>query len=155
MLLTDLLMRDCVKVPLEAREKTGAIEELLDLLRQTGRLGESFEAVREAVLVREKIRSTGVGQGFAIPHGKTAAVDEMMLAVGKTLQPIDFGSIDGQPVEVIVLLISPARQTGEHIQALARISRVMTDRTARGRLWGAKDAEEFYRALDEYEQQAH
>ena len=126
MQLREILDIKCVKIPLRADEKHQAIAELVDLLSQAGRIDNHDEALK-AVMEREAVRSTGVGQGFAIPHAKTDAVKKMVMAIGQTTQPIDFESIDRQPVRTIVLLISPADQTGPHIRTLARISRIMTD----------------------------
>ena len=99
---------------------------------------------------REAIRSTGVGQGFAIPHGKTNTVDRIYMAVGKLNDPIDFNSIDGQMVTIIVLLVSPLDQTGPHIQALARISRLMTDQKLRNSLWACHSDEELFQLICNY-----
>ena len=99
MQLTDILELSCIKIPIQATEKYQAITELMDLLAQNGKLGDYHTAL-QAVLDREAVRSTGVGQGFAIPHGKTSAVQQLVMAIGKVDQPIDFDSIDGQPVTV-------------------------------------------------------
>jgi len=79
------------------------------------------------VLARERTRSTGIGSGIAIPHGKCKAVRGLVMAIGIAHEPIDFVSIDGKLVTIILLLVSPADQTGPHIQALAQISRLMLD----------------------------
>ena len=150
MQLTDILKPDCVKVPLDGASKPEVIEELLALLAAAGRLQESYAAVRQAVFDREAIRSTGVGQGFALPHGKTPAITTMSLAIGRTAEPIGFDAIDGQPVSIVVLLVSPAQQTGQHIQALAHISRIMTDKGLRPRLWAASTAAALYKLLESY-----
>lgn len=150
MQLTDILEVTCVKVPLQARDKTSAIKELIDLLAQD--IGfRDYEAVCQAVMEREAIRSTGVGQGFAIPHGKTNTVERIYMAVGKLNAPIDFKSIDGQMVTMIVLLVSPLDQTGPHIQALARISRLMTDQKLRKSLWASNSAEELFQLICSYD----
>ena len=150
--LTDILELSCIKIPIQATEKYQSITELMDLLAQSGKLADYHTAL-QAVLDREAIRSTGVGQGFAIPHGKTTAVDRLVMAIGKLEQPIDFDSIDGQPVTMIVLLVSPNDKTGPHIQAIARISRLMMDQNLRLLLWSAASAEEFYQYIVEYEKQ--
>ncbi|MHC4608887.1 MAG: PTS sugar transporter subunit IIA, partial [Planctomycetota bacterium] len=124
MKLTDLLSPACVRVPLEATDKVGAITELLDLLGENGKLRDR-DAVLQAVLAREATRSTGIGYGLAVPHGKSPACPRLAIAIGKPAKPIDFESKDGEPVNIIVLLASPPDQTGPHIQALARISRLM------------------------------
>jgi len=152
MQLIDILELSCIKIPLQATEKYQSITELVDLLAQNGKLDDYHTALR-AVLDREEIRSTGVGQGFAIPHGKTSAVEKVVMAIGKVEQPIDFNSIDGQPVTMIVLLVSPIDKTGPHIQAIARISRIMTDQNLRRQLWKATSADEFYQHIVEHEKQ--
>jgi mannitol/fructose-specific phosphotransferase system IIA component (Ntr-type) len=108
-------------------------------------------AILEAVLAREDARSTGIGSAIAIPHGKCAAVKELAMALGIAKDPIDFGSIDGRPVKIIMLLLSPADQTGPHIQALAKISRLMLDDKFKERLEKASSAEEAYRLLSNKE----
>ena len=150
MRLADILDIKCVKVPLKALEKCLAVTELIDLLHQTGRLNDYDTALR-AVMQRESVRSTGVGQGFAIPHGKCSAVDSLTMAVGKTSEPIDFESIDKKPVDIIFLLISPLDQTGPHIQALAGISRLMMDIPTRSRINECSTAEQLYKLITEFD----
>jgi len=148
MQLSEIIRLECVKVPLEATEKEQAITELVDLLN-LARLLNGYEGALKAVMQREAVRSTGVGKGFAIPHGKCTAVDKLVMAVGKTTHPIDFESIDHQPVSLIFLLISPPDMTGPHIQALARISRLMTDPESRSCIDNSKTSEELYNYLSE------
>lgn len=143
MQLKDIVRPECVKVPLDAQEKYQAIKELIDLLDQAGLLI-NYSQTLDAVMQRESVRSTGVGQGFAIPHGKCPSVDQMIMAIGKTSRPIDFESIDNQPVNIIILLISPTGQTGPHIQALAKISRLMTDAKTRKTIVTSENAEQLF-----------
>ncbi|KPK73977.1 MAG: hypothetical protein AMJ79_14860 [Phycisphaerae bacterium SM23_30] len=150
MQLTDILELSCIKAPLEAGEKYQSITELMDLLALNGKLTD-YQAALKAVMDREAVRSTGVGQGFAIPHGKSAGVDRLVMALGKVDKPIDFDSIDGQPVTMIILLVSPIDKTGPHIQAIARISRLMTDKDLRQRLWNSSTAHEIYQHIAEHE----
>ena len=150
MRLADILDIKCVKVPLKALEKRRAVAELIDLLDQEGRLND-YDIAFKAVMQRESVRSTGVGQGFAIPHGKSSAVDNLVMAVGKTSEPIDFESIDKKPVDIIFLLISPPDQTGPHIQALAGISRLMTDLPTRSRIDECSTAEQLYKLITEFD----
>jgi mannitol/fructose-specific phosphotransferase system IIA component (Ntr-type) len=95
-------------------------------------------------LAREQTRSTGIGSGIAIPHGKCAAAKELVMAVGIATDPIEFDSIDNKPVNIILLLVSPPDQTGPHIQALARISRLMLDEQFKSQLENAATPEEVY-----------
>jgi len=150
MKLTDVLRPDCVKVPLAAKDKTQAIVELVDLLDKAGAIRDR-EAVLQSVLEREARRSTGIGHGLAIPHGKSSACDELVMAIGKPAEPIEFESIDGQPARIIVLLASPVDQTGPHIQALARISRIMTIESVRSDMYNTESADELYRIIASHE----
>ena len=149
MRLTDIIRAECIKVPLEATEKQQTIAELLALLDAQG-LVKDPDAVLQAVIEREAVRSTGIGQGFAIPHGKSHHVDELVMAIGKLDEPIDFDSIDKQPVNIIFLLISPSDQTGPHIQALACISRLMTDTSLRKKLDQVKTAQKLQELIEEH-----
>lgn len=137
---------------MQAIDKNQAIDELVNLLHQNETLKDPSSALK-AVMQREAIRSTGVGQGFAIPHAKSGAVDRLIMAVGKPPKPIDFDSIDGQPVSIIFLLLSPVDQTGPHIQAIARISRLMTDQKLRDKLWNCSSPQEFYQLITDHVQQ--
>ena len=146
MILTQILQANCVKVPLESTDKEGAITELVDLLGANGLLLDRDVAL-EAVLARERTQSTGTGARIAIPHGKCNAVKELVMAIGIAHEPIEFQSVDGQPVTILILLISPADKTGPHIQALARISRLMLNQQFREQLEKAGSADEVYELL--------
>lgn len=150
MLLTEILQLACVKVPLEGKDKKSVITELVGLLDANGLLLDR-DAALEAVLVREQTQSTGIGSGIAVPHGKCNAVKELVMAIGTAGEPIDFESVDGKPVTIIILLVSPADQTGPHIQALARISKLMLDEQFKQQLEKAASAEEAYELLSNKE----
>jgi len=150
MILTQILQPTCVKVPLEGKDKQSVITELVDLLDTNGLLLDK-NVVLDAVLAREQTRSTGIGSGIAIPHGKCKAVKELVMAIGVSGEGIDFASVDGKPVTTIFLLVSPADQTGPHIQALARISRLMLDEQFRQKLEKATSADEVYELLNNKE----
>lgn len=143
MILTQILKPTCIKVPLESSNKEDAIEELVNLLADNNCITERGDAF-EAVMAREQTRSTGIGSGIAIPHGKTAAAKELVMAIGIAPQTIEFDSIDNKPVTTILLLVSPPDQTGPHIQALARISRLMLDAPFKSQFEKAESAEEVY-----------
>lgn len=143
MKLSEILDPSCVKVPLEANDKNAAIEELVGLLVQTGCV-KDHNGLLNAVMVREQVRSTGIGRGLGVPHGKTIGCTRLVIAVGKPVKPIEFGSIDGQPVDIIVLLASPPEESGPHVQALARISRLMLMEPFRKAVLAAKTADELY-----------
>ena len=151
MLLTQILRTDSVKVPLESTEKTACITELVELLAANGLLSDKQMAL-DAVLAREKTRSTGIGSAVAIPHGKCLAVKELVMAIGIARDSIDFESIDGKPVKIVLLLISPPDQTGPHIKALASISRLMLDENFKSSMEQAESAEKLYEHLSKKEQ---
>ena len=150
MTLTEILRPSCVKVPLEGKDKKNAITELVDLLNADGLLLDK-KTVLDAVLAREETRSTGIGSRIAIPHGKCKAVKELVMAIGIAKEPIDFKSVDGKPVTIIILLVSPADQTGPHIQALAQISRLMLNEEFKEELEKATSAEQVYELLSNKE----
>ncbi|MHC4482574.1 MAG: PTS sugar transporter subunit IIA [Planctomycetota bacterium] len=150
MTLTQILQPTCVKVPLEGRDKESIITELVDLLDADGLLLDRNVAL-DAVLARERTRSTGIGSGIAIPHGKCKAVKELVMALGIANEPIDFQSVDAKPVTIIILLVSPTDQTGPHIQALAKISRLMLDTQFKQALVKATSAEQAYELLSNKE----
>ena len=146
MRLTEILKPQNIKVPLEATVKTDAIGELVDLLAANGELTDP-KKVLEAVLDREATRTTGIGSGLAIPHGKCTGTDHLVMAIGRPATPIDFQAIDGRPVNLIWLLSSPPDKTGPHIHALARISRLMTIDRFRQALTLAKTPQEIFDSI--------
>ncbi len=151
MKLTDILTANCIRVPLEAADKTGTITELVDLLADQGLLTDR-DLVLQAILDRERTASTGIGQGLAVPHGKSSGCDRLVMALGKPAEPLDFDSKDGKPVEIIVLLASPPQKTGPHIQALARISRLMMMESFRQGVRAAGSAEALWDVVCAHEQ---
>ena len=150
MVLTQILEPQCVKVPLKGTDKESAITELVDLL-DTAKLLTDKNDVLQSVLSRESTRSTGIGSGIAIPHGKCKGVKDLVMAIGISRQGIDFQSIDGKAVYIIVLLVSPLDRTGPHIQALARISRLMLDEDFKNKLQNAKSSQELYDLINDKE----
>ncbi len=146
MTLTEILQPACIKAPLEGKDKDSVITELVDVLADNKLLGDR-DVVLEAVFTREQTRSTGIGSGVAIPHGKCSGVNELVMAVGIAAEPVDFDSIDQKPVSIIILLASPIDRTGPHIQALARISRLLLDEEFKGKLEKAGSPEEVYRLI--------
>ncbi len=146
MRLTDILKPQDVLVPMLATDKKSAIKELVDLLAKSADVKDP-ELLLTSVLEREATRTTGVGHGLAIPHSKCGGVKRLMVAMGKVASPINFNSIDDQPVSIIVLLVSPPEQTAAHIQCLASISRLMTIESFRNTLLKCHNSVEFYNAI--------
>ena len=152
MRLTEILKPQNIKVPLAAGTKAEAIGELVSVLADNGELTDA-KKVLDAVLEREATRTTGIGNGLAIPHGKCTGTDHLVMAIGRPGTPVDFQAIDGRPVNLIWLLASPPDKTGPHIHALARISRLMTIDKFRHALAEAKTAPDIYDAIVKPESQ--
>ena len=150
--LTDILTPQRIKVPLAARDKAGVIAELVDVLAAQGDI-DSREVALAAVLERERTRTTGIGAGLAIPHGKCSAAKKLVMAIGKPAGGVNFDSIDGKPATLIILLVSPTDMTGPHIQALARISRLLSIDALRKKLEEATTAEQLFKAIADREKE--
>ncbi len=151
MKVSELLKPEFVIPELKGETKEDAINELIDLFKKDNRV-DDIEKVRSAVLDREKIMSTGVGKGFAIPHGKTNAVKEIVGAFGKVKKGIDYDALDGNPVQLIFLLVGKDNLISTHIKLLSRISRLMNKDDFRQRLVEANDAVEIIKLFTEEEE---
>ncbi|MEX0748179.1 MAG: PTS sugar transporter subunit IIA [Rhodothermales bacterium] len=136
--LHDLLTPDTVEVGLPGESKEEVIDHLINLLAGH-RAIRDLDDLRDAILERERIMSTGVGKGLALPHAKTSAVRESIAAFAVTKNPIDFGSIDNAPVRLIFLLVGTEAAKSEHIKILSRVSRLMNRDQFRNRLLQAPD----------------
>lgn len=137
--------------------KAGTKEEVLDELiaaLSSKVSGEKLEAIRDAVLEREKIMSTGVGKGLAIPHGKASGITENYAAFGLLSNPVDYEAIDGEPVTMVFLLVGPQSSNSLHIKMLSRISRLMNNSGFREQLLECTTAEEILQMFEE-EEKAH
>ncbi len=141
MKVLDLLSTNYIIPEINANSKEDVINELINLFKDDQRVID-LEKVREAVLEREKIMSTGVGKGFAIPHGKTNAVNDILAAFGKSNQPIEYDSLDGHPVYLVFLLVGKDNLVSKHIKLLSRISRMMNKDEFRDKLMKAKTSQE-------------
>ena len=151
MKVSELLKPEFIISDLKGESKEEIINELVDLFKDDSRV-EDIEKVRSAVLEREKVMSTGVGKGFAIPHGKTNAVKEIIGAFGKIKEGIDYESLDGNPVNLVFLLVGKDNLISTHIKLLSRISRLMNKDDFRHRLVEANSAEEIVKLFSEEEE---
>ncbi len=145
--LLDILSPESTIVDLKGESKEDIISELVNSLV----VGDSItdrDQVLQAVLDREKIMSTGIGDGIAIPHGKSAAVTELVAAMGTQRRGVDFDALDGEPAFVFFLLVSPANVSGPHIKALARISRLLKNDAFKKKLIEANSAEEIIAIIE-------
>ena len=133
MKISDILEEKLVISNLPGTTKDEVINGMIELIGQSPRVLDK-EKVRNAIFEREKIMSTGVGNGFAIPHGKTDAVADIVAAFGITAQPIDYQSLDEKPVRLVFLLVGKDNLVGPHIKLLSRISRLMNKEQFRNKL---------------------
>lgn len=141
MRISEILNQQLVLTDLEGDSKEDIINALVDLISSSTKVLDK-EKVRQAIFDREKLMSTGVGNGFAIPHGKTDAVSDIVAAFAITREPIDFDAMDGKPVRLVFLLVGKDSMVGPHIKLLSRISRLMTKEQFRNRLLQLKTAKE-------------
>jgi fructose PTS system EIIBC or EIIC component len=151
MKISDILTENVTKIKLNAKDKTDAINKMLELAVKSGKITD-YEKVRECVFEREKLVSTGVGKGFAIPHGKTDFISDIVASFGILPEPIDFDSIDDEKVKFIFLLVGKDSMLNAHIKLLSRISRLMNKDDFRAKLIAAKNESEVITLFKEEEQ---
>lgn len=143
--IADLVKPDHVVANLRATSKKQALQ---DLARRAAELtGQSERAIFSVLMKRERLGTTGVGNGIAIPHGKLPTLDRLHGVFARLDHPIDFDSIDDRPVDLIFLLLAPESSGADHLKALARVSRLLRDKTACEKLRGTDDAEALYALL--------
>lgn len=143
MKVADFLRKEWTLAALGARDKEGSLRELVDALVRTGAVGDAGEAV-DLLLEREKLGSTGIGEGVAIPHGKMRGLDGIVGVFGRSAPGVDFDSMDGEPVHLFFLLMAPENAASLHLQALARISRLLKSRQFRDELLRCSSPEELF-----------
>lgn len=150
MKLGDVLTESLIRIPLLKKDKTEIIGELIDILEPGGILYDKNK-VLEAVLEREKIMSTGIGNSVAIPHGKSPEVKELTVSMGVTAQDVDFESLDGKPVRIIFMLVGPEKPASLHIKMLSRISRLCNQPALRKKIIESKSPLEILNLIREEE----
>ena len=150
MKISELLKEKYILTGFKSEVKDEIISEMIDLFNEDERVT-NLEEVRKCVLDREKIMSTGVGKGFAIPHGKTNSVNDIIAAFGKSNSPVDYNALDGKPVQLIFLMVGQEKLVGSHIKLLSRISRIMNNDDFRTKLLEANSKEEIFNAFENEE----
>jgi PTS system nitrogen regulatory IIA component len=148
MRITDFLKEDLVISDLRARDKASVISELAALVAEK-HSGLSAQELEKVLWERERLESTGIADGVAIPHGKMARLEELLAAFGRSRPGVDFQAIDGKASHIFFVLVAPENSVGLHLKALARISRLCKDAGFRRRLLDAKDGVELYRVIVE------
>jgi fructose-specific phosphotransferase system IIA component len=148
MALVDLIRPEVVKVPLVSQTKPEVIREMVEVLRDAGKISD-VEQVCDALMKREALGSTGLEMGIAVPHAKTPAVSSLTMALGISPKGIDFQAIDDSPSKLFFLLLAPPDQSGPHIEALADIARITKSQAFCRTLIGATSPEEVVELFSE------
>ncbi len=152
MKISEILNKDLLIADLQSKNKKGVLEELAEVLVNQRKL-QDLDQVVEVLLDREKLGSTGIGDGIAIPHGKIRGLREVVASFGRSREGVDFESIDQKPTHLFFLLVAPENSAGIHLKALARISRLLKDPSFRRRLMEAEGGEELFRIISEEDAQ--
>jgi mannitol/fructose-specific phosphotransferase system IIA component (Ntr-type) len=149
--ISSILSGELTKIPLHSTTKEGVILELLELLKNAGKIMNTNTVFRD-IMSREKLMSTGIGDGIAIPHGKTAGMDEVLCAFGTKPDGVDFKSIDGQPADIFFLIVSPEDEPDIHLNFLAAVSHILQSEENRKHIRdfsSSQDAIAFFTMIDE------
>ena len=153
MLLSDFISPDSVVASLKAKTKKQLLQ---DLSARAARLtGLPERNIFDVLLQRERLGSTGLGHGIAIPHGKLAGLKRIVGIFARLAEPVDFDAVDGAPVDIVFLLLAPEGAGADHLKALARISRLLREGSAVEKLRASKDGAALYAVLTEEEASSH
>lgn len=142
MKIIDVLQKEAILIDLKAKDKRGVIVEMGAPAARLSGIAE--EEIVQVLMDRERLGSTGIGDGVGIPHGKLKTLNSLVVGFGISRKGIDFESIDNRPTHIFFLLLTPENSTGLHLKLLARISRVLKSKPVRDQLLGAADADELY-----------
>jgi PTS system nitrogen regulatory IIA component len=148
MKVVDFLRSDCVLPSLRGRNKNDVLNELATHLASI-RPGIDAQVLGRALAERELLASTAIGDGIAIPHGRLESVDNLIGVLGRSVEGLDFESIDGKPTHLIFMLVAPSAATGTHLKALARLSRLFRDGLFRKHLLDAPDSVAMFQTIQE------
>ncbi len=151
MRLEQLLKPEYFNDDLQAKSKTDALAELSELVIQGSRKLNRSQ-IYDVLLQREKLGSTGIGDGVAIPHGKISGLNELIIAFGRSKSGVAFDAIDGKLVHLFFLLLAPENSTGQHLKVLAKISRMTKAGNFRKKLMEAKSSNELYKIITEQDE---
>lgn len=152
--ITDFLSPQAIKIGLKAATKPEALQELVDVLAGVKDIGDRKEILK-ALMERESLGSTGIGQGIAIPHGKTDRVKELVAVLGVSRKGVNFDALDGEAVYIFFLLVAPKDTAGPHLKALARISRLLRDSYFCELIKRCQTPEELHQLIKNEEEKKH
>jgi PTS system nitrogen regulatory IIA component len=146
MKIDDILKKDSIIANLVGTKKEEVLHEMTDFL-QSQNLIQDKETLFKTLTEREKLGSTGIGENVAIPHGKTDEISQIITVFARSLGGVDFEALDQKPVHFICLVIAPSNSTGQHLKALARISRIFKNQNLRDKILKLQDASQIYSLL--------
>jgi PTS system fructose-specific IIC component len=152
MKITELITRDTILLSISGNKKIEAIDALVDILYQAGKLTDK-KLFKEAILKREEQSTTGIGEGIAIPHAKTAAVKQPAIAFGKSESGVDYESLDGQPAHLFFMIAAPEGANNTHLEALSRLSSILLNEGVRKSLMKAETKEEVLSIIDSHDRE--
>jgi nitrogen PTS system EIIA component len=147
MTIASLLSANAVVTSLKANSKKALLNDIC--AQAAGLTGLAERELFEILLQRERLGSTGVGDGIAIPHGRVPGLDNMFGMLVRTDRPVDFEALDGQPVDILFVLLAPDHAGADHLKALAKVARLLRDRDVLGRIRSAHDAAAIYGIVTE------
>ncbi len=147
MKIKQILSKQCILPELSSKTKEGVNEELAQLLSTNFQNTVKKDDIVQILMEREKLGSTGIGNGVAIPHGKLASLSEIVTGFGRSLEGVPFDSQDGKPTHLFFVLLAPENAASLHLKALARLSRLLKDVHFRNKLMEAKDTDEIYESI--------
>jgi nitrogen PTS system EIIA component len=146
MKISEILRQDFIIADLSGKDKQSILTELTNFLEVNGAI-KNKDALYSALVEREKLGSTGIGENVAIPHAKSEEIDQILTLFGRSVEGIDFDSLDKKPVHFVCLVVAPTHSTGHHLKALARISRLLKNQNLRDGILKAQDKNEIYSIL--------
>jgi PTS system nitrogen regulatory IIA component len=148
MQITDIFRKEFIIEELKSKNKRDILGELSRIFLK---VNERFnaETMVNVLLEREKLGSTGIGDGIAIPHGKMSGLNDLIISFGRSKDGIDFNAMDGKPVHLFFLLMAPENSAGQHLKILAKLSRMLKDTNFRKKLMSAKSKDELYKIIEE------
>ena len=148
MKIAEFLNKEALSNDLKSSSKSELMQEMVELLIESGSIEKKYKnKIIEVLMAREALGSTAIGQGIAIPHGKTDSTDQLVAALGISKKGIKFDSLDGEPAHIFFLLLAPLDSAGPHLKALARVSRLLKDKFFRDSLKNTKTIKEMFELI--------
>jgi PTS system nitrogen regulatory IIA component len=151
MKILDVLLKEAILSDMKANDKKGVLEELVTPVARIA--GINHDYLVKVLMERERLGSTGIGEGIGIPHGKVKDLESLVLGFGLSKKGVDFDSMDGQPAHIFFLLLTPENSTGLHLKLLARISRILKNNPFKQKLLRATNRDEIYSIIKEEEEE--